>query len=230
LKNGDLTKEKQRVAEMMRYERQAYRKGHQIIAGLDEAGRGPLAGPVVAAAVILPPDFFVAGINDSKQISVTKRGRLAAKIKQQAIDWAVASVYPSRLDEINILNAAREAMCQCIHHLSVRPDYLLIDALRLHDLEIEQMSLIKGDCLSASIACASILAKVERDMAMEGFDRLYPGYGLAKHKGYATREHIEALHRLGPCAVHRRSFDPIKSWFTAGNGYQQTALFEQEEP
>lgn len=172
----------------------------------------------------------MAGINDSKQLSGSKRSRLAAEIKQQAIDWAVASVYPPRLDEINILNAAREAMCQCIHHLSVRPDYLLIDALRLHDLEIEQMSLIKGDCLSASIACASILAKVERDMAMEGFDRLYPGYGLAKHKGYATREHIEALHRLGPCAVHRRSFDPIKSWFTAGNGYQQTALFEQEEP
>lgn len=229
MKNENLKKEKQRLSEMMRYERQAYRNGHQIIAGLDEVGRGPLAGPVVAAAVILPPDFFAAGINDSKQLSAIKRSQLAAEIKQQAIDWAVASVYPSRLDEINILNATREAMYQCIHHLSVRPDYLLIDALRLNDIEIEQLSLVKGDSLSASIACASILAKVERDMAMEGFDQLYPGYGLAKHKGYATREHIEALWRLGPCAIHRRSFDPIKSWFTGGTDVQQAALFEQDE-
>lgn len=214
---------------MMKYERQAYRNGHQCIAGLDEVGRGPLAGPVVAAAVILPPRFFLAEINDSKQLSAIKRNRLATEIKQAAITWAVASVYPTRLDEVNILNATREAMCHCITHLFPRPDYLLIDALRLHDIDIEQLALVKGDSLSASIACASILAKVERDMAMESFNQLYPGYGLDKHKGYATREHIEALWRLGPCQIHRRSFDPIKSWFAGGNHVQQPALFEQDE-
>ncbi len=225
----DVKKEKKRLAAMMKYERQAYRNGHHIIAGLDEVGRGPLAGPVVAAAVILPSRFFLAGINDSKQLSAIKRNRLAAEIKQHAIAWTVASVYPTRLDEVNILNATREAMSHCITHLNPRPDFLLIDALRLPNLEIEQMALVQGDSLSASIACASILAKVERDMAMEGFNQLYPGYGLDKHKGYATREHIEALWRLGPCDIHRRSFDPIKTWFSGGNDVQQPALFEQDE-
>jgi ribonuclease HII len=229
LNHENLKNEKRRISAMMKYERQAYRAGHQIIAGIDEVGRGPLAGPVVAAAVILPPRFFLAGIDDSKQLSAVKRSRLAAEIKQQAIAWTVASVYPSRLDEVNILNATREAMCHCIKHLSPRPDFLLIDALRLNSIAIEQLPLVKGDSLSASIACASILAKVERDMAMEGFNQLYPGYGLAKHKGYATREHIEALCRLGPCEIHRRSFDPIKSWFAGGSDVQQPALFEQDD-
>ncbi len=228
--HDDIKKEQQRVAAMMKYERHAYRDGHKIIAGLDEVGRGPLAGPVVAAAVILPQSFFLADINDSKQLSAVKRSRLSAEIKQKAVAWAVASVYPSRLDEVNILNATRQAMCHCVVHLSPQPDFLLIDALRLNDIEIEQLALVKGDSLSASIACASILAKVERDMAMEGFNQLYPGYGLDKHKGYATREHIEALWRLGPCQIHRRSFNPIKSWFSGGNDVQQPALFEQNEP
>lgn len=213
----------------MRFERQAYRSGHRIIAGLDEVGRGPIAGPVVAAAVILPARFFVAGVDDSKKLTAIKRSYLAVEIKKQAVSWAVASVYPARLDEINILNATREAMRLCITHLSPQPDLLLIDAVRLHDINIEQLALVKGDSLSATIACASILAKVERDLAMEGFDQLYPGYGLAKHKGYATREHIESIWRQGPCAIHRKSFEPIKSCLSGGTHVQQPALFEQDE-
>lgn len=214
---------------MMKFERQAYSYGHRMIAGLDEVGRGPLAGPVVAAAVILPPRFFLAGVDDSKKLTALKRNRLAVEIKKQAVSWAVASVYPARLDEINILNATREAMRLCIMHLSPQPDLLLIDALRLNDINIKQFALVRGDSVSATIACASILAKVERDQAMEGFDQLYPGYGLAKHKGYATREHIESIWRQGPCDIHRKSFEPIKSWLSGGSHAQQPALFEQNE-
>ncbi|MGI6434229.1 MAG: ribonuclease HII [Syntrophomonadaceae bacterium] len=224
-----LDKEKSRLDAMMKFERQAYSYGHRMIAGLDEVGRGPLAGPVVAAAVILPPRFFLAGVDDSKKLTALKRNRLAVEIKKQAVSWAVASVYPARLDEINILNATREAMRLCIMHLSPQPDLLLIDALRLNDINIKQFALVRGDSVSATIACASILAKVERDQAMEGFDQLYPGYGLAKHKGYATREHIESIWRQGPCDIHRKSFEPIKSWLSGGSHAQQPALFEQNE-
>lgn len=222
-------KEASRLAAMMKFERRAYRYGHRVIAGLDEVGRGPLAGPVVAAAVILPARFFLAGVDDSKKLSAAKRSRLAAEIKKQAVSWAVASIYPARLDEINILNATREAMQLCITHLSVQPDLLLIDALRLNDVDIKQFSLVRGDSVSVTIACASILAKVERDLAMEGFDRIYPGYGLARHKGYATRGHIESLLQQGPCGIHRKSFEPVKSWLSGGSNANQPILFEPNQ-
>lgn len=221
--------EKKRLSMMMRYERQAFRDGYQRIAGLDEVGRGPLAGPVVAAAVILPRRFFIPGINDSKKLTGKQRIHLAAEIRKVAIAWSVASVFPPYLDRINILNATREAMRLCVCHLYPQPDFLLIDALELYDINIRQRALIKGDSLSASIASASILAKVDRDSAMEAFEEIYPGYGFAKHKGYATREHIERIMQSGPCAIHRSSFEPVKSWLAGGGDYEQPGLFEQSD-
>lgn len=206
-----LEQEKVRLLAMSVYEKQAYNEGCQFIAGIDEVGRGPLAGPVAAAAVILPPGFFLPGINDSKKISARLRTELVSDIKRQAVAWAVGFVFPPHLDKVNILNATREAMAAAVLELQVKPDLLLIDAVKIPDIHIRQQSIIKGDSLSISIACASILAKVERDESMQAYDGLYPGYGFARHKGYATREHMEALTRLGPSPIHRRSFEPIKT-------------------
>jgi len=210
-KNIDMKAERKRIKSLMIFEEQARKTGYQYIAGIDEAGRGPLAGPVVAAAVILPDDFFLAGVNDSKKVSASKREQLIDNIKKEARSWAVAAVFPPYLDSINILNATREAMKLAIAQLNPVPDYLLIDALRLEDITIKQNPIIKGDSLSISIACASILAKVERDRIMQAFDRIYPGYGFATHKGYATRAHLEALAAKGVCGIHRESFEPVKT-------------------
>lgn len=220
-----LIQEKIRIEKLKEYENRAYTEGFHYIAGIDEVGRGPLAGPVAAAAVILPPDFFLLGVNDSKKISAAKRIKLAVDIKREAVSWAVGFVFPPYLDKVNILNATREAMAMAARELSPLPDLLLIDAVKIPDINISQLSIIKGDCLSISIACASILAKVERDRVMEAFDNLYPGYGFARHKGYATRQHIEALMRYGVTPIHRVSFEPIKSMILGGKHGIQPSLF-----
>ena len=226
--NVDRT-ERKRIRKLKQYEEELWEQGFRYIAGIDEVGRGPIAGPVVVAAVVLPRKTFIAGVNDSKKLSAKKRETLAAEIKAKAISWTVVAVNPPYLDEINILNATRKAMYIAVAELCPRPDFLLIDALKLSDININQQSLIKGDSLSFSIACASILAKVERDASMEYFDIIYPGYDFAKHKGYATRQHIQALMDKGPCSIHRSSFEPVKSLLSGGTYGQQPGLFDQDD-
>lgn len=226
MKTNSIDEEK-RILDMKKYETEAYSSGYRYIAGVDEVGRGPIAGPVVAAAVILPPDFFLPGINDSKKLTPKKRAELSAYIKKEAVDWAVAYIFPPLLDEINIYGATVKAMEKAILSLKHKPDLLLIDAVKLHDINIEQKNIIKGDALSISIAAASIIAKVERDMSMEYFDSLYPGYGFASHKGYATKQHLETVLAKGPCKIHRSSFEPVKSILNGGElgDKQQLSLF-----
>ncbi len=226
--NVDRT-ERKRIRKLKQYEEELWEQGFRYIAGIDEVGRGPIAGPVVVAAVVLPRKTFIAGVDDSKKLSANKRKTLAAEIKAKAISWTVVAVNPPYLDEINILNATRKAMYIAVAELCPRPDFLLIDALKLSDININQQSLIKGDSLSFSIACASILAKVERDASMEYFDIIYPGYDFAKHKGYATRQHIQALMDKGPCSIHRSSFEPVKSLLSGGTYGQQPGLFDQDD-
>lgn len=227
MKKGVLFEETevQRIEELKRYEYSAYEQGFQYIAGVDEVGRGPLAGPVAAAAVILPRDFYLAGVNDSKQLSEKKRQSLVGQIKNEALAWSVAVLSPDYIDRKNILNATREAMRMAIAALRPAPDYLLIDAVKIPDIKTTQLPIIKGDALSISIACASIIAKVERDEMMKSYDLIYPNYGFARHKGYATREHMLALQQYGPCPIHRKSFEPIKSGMGGSHGYQ-LHLFE----
>jgi ribonuclease HII len=226
LNKKNLSDERKRIEFIKRYEYQAQREGYQYIAGIDEVGRGCIAGPVVAAAVILPFDSFIPEVDDSKKLSPKKRVKLAGQIKEEAVSWAAASVFPPFLDRINILNATKVAMGLAIKQLSPLPDYLLIDAVKLNDINIKQNSLVKGDSLSISIACASIIAKVERDKSMEAFAGIYPAYGFARHKGYATRAHIEALFKEGVCPIHRESFEPVKSMLTGGRYGEQSSLFE----
>lgn len=192
-----------------RFERAARKLGWVRIAGLDEAGRGALFGPVVAAAVILNPKRRIVGLDDSKKLAPERRVELAARIREHAVAWAVAEVDAQRIDAWNIYQASRQAMTAALMQLSIQPDYLLIDAMEL-DVLTEQKSLIKGDARSVSIAAASILAKTSRDARMEEWDAVYPGYGLAQHKGYATPEHLAALREHGPCEIHRRTFEPIQ--------------------
>jgi ribonuclease HII len=203
--------ERQRIARLKYYEEGAYQEGYQLIAGIDEVGRGPIAGPVVAAAVILPRDFFLAGVNDSKLVSEKNRLALVRDIKREALAWAAVMISPQRIDQQNILQATLEAMRSAVLELVPRPDFLLVDAVKIPDMKIVQYPLIKGDSLSISIACASIIAKVERDQIMQTYDHIYPGYGFARHKGYATREHLAALEKLGPSPIHRGSFEPVRS-------------------
>ena len=214
--------ESERLEKLKKFEYMAYSEGFQIIAGTDEVGRGPLAGPVAAAAVILPRDFYLEGVNDSKALSDKKRRELVDQIKQGAVSWAVALLSPQFIDRENILNASREAMRLAVQALRPAPDFLLVDAIKIPDLQIKQLPIIKGDSLSVSIACASIIAKVERDEAMQSYDLLYPQYGLGRHKGYATREHLLALQEFGPSPIHRRSFEPIKSMLRDSTGEQIT--------
>ena len=192
-----------------RFERAARQLGWTRIAGIDEAGRGALFGPVVAAAVILNPKRRIVGLDDSKKLLPERRSELAVRIRAHALAWAVAEIDAGRIDAWNIYQASRQAMTAALEQLAVPPDYLLIDAMEL-DVLIEQKSLIKGDAKSVSIAAASILAKTHRDLRMEELDREYPGYGFAQHKGYSTPEHLEALRRLGPTRLHRYSFAPVR--------------------
>ncbi len=176
------------------------------ICGVDEAGRGPLAGPVVAGAVILPKDCEILFLNDSKKLSEKKREALFAEIQEKALAWNVGIVGPDVIDEINILQATYEAMRRAVAGLSVQPDILLNDAVTIPQIEIPQVPIIKGDAKSVSIAAASILAKVTRDHMMIEYDALFPEYGFAKHKGYGTAVHTAAIREYGPCPIHRRSF------------------------
>ncbi len=181
-------------------------KIYGTICGIDEAGRGPLCGPVVAAAVILPDEYNILYINDSKKLGETKREEVYKEIDKYAVAYGVGIVSPERIDEINILQATYEAMRTAIHKLSVTPDILLNDAVTIPMVDIKQVPIIKGDAKSQSIAAASIVAKVTRDHLMEEYDKLYPEYGFAKHKGYGTAAHIKAIKEYGPCPIHRRTF------------------------
>ena len=206
-----------------RYERQARQCGWQRIAGLDEVGRGSLFGPVVAAAVILDPRRRIVGLDDSKKLTPERREDLAPKIREHALAWAIAEVEACRIDAWNIYQASRQAMAEALRRLKIFPDYLLLDAMQL-DVMTEQRSLIHGDSLSVSIAAASIIAKVERDRQMVEWDRIYPLYGLAQHKGYATPEHLAALRIHGPTPHHRFSFAPVREACCWASGATQTPL------
>ena len=206
-----------------RFERAARQLGWMRIAGLDEAGRGALFGPVVAAAVILNPKRRIVGLDDSKKLPVERRTELAERIREHAQAWAVAEIDSQRIDAWNIYQASRQAMTAALIQLSIQPDYLLIDAMQL-DVLIEQKSLIKGDARSVSIAAASILAKTHRDACMEKWDAVYPQYGLARHKGYGTPDHLEALRRHGPSPLHRHSFAPVRESNCWAAGATQTPL------
>jgi ribonuclease HII len=191
-----------------KYEKLARAQGAQLIAGVDEVGRGSLFGPVVAAAVILPPDTRIRGLRDSKQLLEEDRNRLDALVRARALAFAVEEVDAETIDRVNIYQASKMAMAAAVLRLAPQPDHLLIDALRL-ELPHAQTSIIYGDSLSISIAAASVVAKVYRDARMRELDLKYPGYGLASHKGYGTPEHREALRKLGPCILHRKSFAPV---------------------
>jgi ribonuclease HII len=192
-----------------RYEREARQSGWMRIAGLDEAGRGSLFGPVVAAAVILNPKRRIVGLDDSKKLTPDRRRELFPRICEHALAWAIAEIDAARIDAWNIYQASRQAMLAAVSQLSPLPDFLLLDAIEI-DLPIEQKALIHGDARSVSIAAASILAKVERDRRMAEFDEMYPQYGLAQHKGYGTPEHLDALRRYGPTPLHRFSYAPVR--------------------
>jgi ribonuclease HII len=206
-----------------RYEREARQRGWLRVAGIDEAGRGSLFGPVVAAAVILNPRRRIVGLDDSKKLTADRRTELAPRIREHALAWAVAEIDASRIDAWNIYQASRQAMMAAVSQLSPLPDYLLLDAMEI-DLPIEQKALIHGDARSVSIAAASILAKTERDRRMEEFDRVYPQYGLAQHKGYGTPEHLEALRRHGPTPLHRFSYAPVRQSACWASGATQDPL------
>lgn len=199
-----LKKELERLEAMSVYEREY--AGWGAVCGIDEAGRGPLAGPVVAGAVILPKDEKILYVNDSKKLSEKKREMLYDEIMSRALAVGVGVVGPERIDEINILQATYEAMRMAVAQLTVPPDILLNDAVTIPDLPIRQVPIVKGDAKSVSIAAASILAKVTRDRLMREYDQIFPEYDFASNKGYGTRSHIEALKALGPASVHRRTF------------------------
>ncbi len=198
--------ERARIYEMLSYEREKRNEGYKYIAGVDEAGRGPLAGPVYAAAVILPDDVFIEGINDSKKLTEKRREELFDIIREKAIAYNICSVDEKRIDEINILNATFEAMNGAVTGLSVTPDYVLIDGNRIKDMTLPHETVVKGDAKSISIAAASILAKVSRDRFIGKMAKIYPEYGFEKHKGYGTAAHNEAILKYGPCPIHRRTF------------------------
>lgn len=205
-----LSKEKleEKYEALYAYEREYHAKGYSVIAGIDEAGRGPLAGPVVAGCCILDPEVKILGLDDSKKLSEKKREALFAEIKEKALAWSVCEVSPEVIDQINILEATKRAMRTCVEEISksLKPDLLLIDAVNLSGTGVDVVPIIKGDANSNSIAAASILAKVTRDHIMIELDEVYPGYGFAKHKGYGTKDHYAAIRELGMTPVHRRSF------------------------
>ncbi len=210
LSGEKLEKELARLEAMREYE-DTY-AACAYICGIDEAGRGPLAGPVVAAAAVLPKDCQIFYLNDSKKLSEKKRDLLFDEIKEKAVAYGIGIVSPQVIDEINILQATYEAMRQAISQLNVIPEILLNDAVTIPGVDIMQVPIVKGDAKSVSIAAASILAKVTRDRMMMEYDQIYPEYGFAKHKGYGTAAHIAALKEYGPCPIHRRTF--IKKFVT----------------
>ena len=200
-------KEEERLKLLKADEEKLHEKNIEYIAGIDEAGRGPLAGPVVVGVVIMPKDSMIEGVNDSKKVSEKKRENLYDEITNEAIAWGVGIVDQNRIDEINILNATKEAVTMAISSLKVKPDLILVDALtNIDTLGIPYKSIIKGDAKEYSIAAASIIAKVTRDRIMRQWDEVFPEYGFKGHKGYGTKKHIEAIKEYGPCMLHRKTF------------------------
>ena len=200
-------KEELRLNELKKIDRYFFDKGIKLVAGIDEAGRGPLAGPVVVASVILDEKSMIEGINDSKKVSEHKREKIFDIITSEAISYGVGIVYQEEIDEINILQATKKALTMAITQMEIKPNIILVDALtNIDTLSIPYQSIIKGDAKSYSIAAASIIAKVTRDRIMREYDKVYPQYGFAGHKGYGTAKHIAAIKEFGPCPLHRRSF------------------------
>jgi len=204
------------VCDPLSFERSARASGYSCIAGLDEAGRGPLAGPVVAAAVVLPEGLLIPGLTDSKQVPEPLRERLFDVIREQAVCYGVGIVGERTIDEVNILQATMIAMERALEQLAPRPDYLLIDALTLKRVSLPQNPIIKGDCRSHSIAAASILAKVTRDRLMLALHEHYPQYNFRQHKGYGTKEHLSLIRAHGPCEAHRKTFNPVAQMLKSG--------------
>ena len=204
--------EEARLDRIQQFERKAYQEGAQYVAGVDEAGRGCLAGPVVAAAVILPREWTLPQINDSKQLTSSQRETLFPLIQQQALSVGVGIVAADVIDQVNILQATYLAMEQAIANLSIAPDYLLVDAVTLKNVPIRQQGITKGDSLSISIAAASIIAKVSRDLMMIAYHQQYPHYGFDRHKGYGTKQHRQAIAEFGPCPLHRKTFRGVKEF------------------
>ena len=204
--------EEERILRMQRYERIAYRDGATCVAGVDEAGRGCLAGPVVAAAVILPQGLFLAEVNDSKQLTEAQRERLFPQIQEQALSVGLGVMSAETIDQVNILQATYLAMEQAIACLAPQPDYLLLDAVSLARVSIRQLGIKKGDSLSISIAAASIIAKVSRDRLMLKYAEQFPFYGFEGHKGYGTKQHRAAIAAHGPCPIHRKTFRGVREY------------------
>lgn len=211
--------EEQRVLAMLRYEQEAEAEGLDMVAGVDEAGRGPLAGPVSVAAVILPKGLIIPHINDSKKLSAAMRDKLYDEIMEKALCVKQIFVDERTIDRVNILQATMNGMYEAIFALDPQPKKVLLDAVQLSELPMPSHGIIKGDAKSASIAAASIIAKVSRDRLMDEYDKKYPQYGFAGHKGYGTAQHIEAIRKYGPCPIHRLSFEPIKSMVEAENPF-----------
>ena len=200
-------KELERLTNLKSMEKGLYEKGFEYICGIDEAGRGPLAGPVVVAGVIMPKDSMIEGVNDSKKVSEKKREKLYDLILEEAISYSVAIIGQDVIDEINILNATKEGVTKVVEGLDVKPNLILVDALtHINTKGIPYDSIIKGDAKCYNISCASIIAKVTRDRIMREWDEIYPQYGFINHKGYGTAKHIQALKKYGPCPIHRRTF------------------------
>jgi ribonuclease HII len=220
--------ENRRLRKILLFESELWAQDFKLIAGVDEAGMAPLAGPVVAAAVILPQGYTLRGLNDSKKIlKEEKRAELAAQLKKDALSWAIGFAEIEEIDTLNIYQAGLLAMRRAVYGLDQQPDYLLVDARKIPGCPCPQRGIIHGDLLSASIAAASILAKTTRDALMLELDRIYPGYGFASHKGYPTAQHYRALKELGPLPIHRRSFAPVR--LALGLEPVQTELFDEEK-
>ena len=217
-REDQINKLTERLQEMQHYERALYAEGRFFIAGVDEVGRGPLAGPVVTAAVILPQDFSLLGVDDSKKLSAKRRDELFEEIKSAALCWAIGRRDNICIDKINILEATKEAMAEAIHKLSIIPDHVLIDAVRLKNLNIPQTAIIRGDSTSVSIAAASILAKVTRDREMAAYHKQYPWYAFDSNKGYGTKAHYDGLDAHGLCPLHRKSF--LNGYFEKGSAWK----------
>ncbi len=198
------------MTDKLKYERELLSRGYKYICGVDEVGRGPLAGPVVCAAVIMPFDDIIEGVDDSKKLSAKKREELASLIEKKAVALNICLVEPEKIDEINILEATKLCMKNAVEGLKIKPDFVITDGNMKLDIDMEQASIVKGDALSYTIGSASIAAKVYRDKLMDGYAEIYPQYGFEKHKGYGTSAHIDAIKTNGLCPVHRRSF--TKKW------------------
>ena len=226
MSEASLKKSKLSWEERTELEQNCWKNGYQRVAGLDEAGRGPLAGPVVAATFVITPEFNNPNVNDSKQLTPLQRERLYKLLTSGEWDYGVGIVGPDEIDRINIYQASRVAMLKALQAIPTPPDYLLVDALVIPGTEIEQKAVIHGDARSISIAAASIIAKYTRDQIMIDYEQKYPGYGFAKHKGYPTREHYEALKKLGPAPIHRKSFCLNK---LKNDSNQSLNLFENKE-